>query len=64
MLYEVITHRVIGAIDLDNGKLARVVAQPRFRALDAARIEQAGRYQRLVSPRCGADKDLIHEPFL
>jgi hypothetical protein len=54
--------RVVGAVDLDQGKLRRVVAQPRLRAGSRARIEAARLDQRLVGPGRRSDEYLSHRP--
>jgi hypothetical protein len=51
--------RVVGAVDLDQRKLRRVVAKARFRALRLARIEAARLDERLVGPGGGTYKDLV-----
>src|SRR5439155_3750606 len=48
---------VVAAVDLDDGKLRRVIAQPRLRRGRVRRIEAAAFDQRLVGTRRGAEQD-------
>jgi hypothetical protein len=49
---------VVRAVHLDNGELARVVAEPLLRGVDRGRIELAGFGQGPVGPGGGPDEDV------